>query len=553
MKNVDPWILEKTEVVAENGCVSSAHRLASQAGIEMLKKGGNAVDAGAATSFAIGVLEPFMSSIGGGGVINIRMNNGDRCVIDGYVMAPKNVKDYDWTPALHKTACVPGILAAWALALEKFGTMTFEEVTKPAIRFAQNGFKVDSYIERCIANAIVRINGAGVRLLCKNLYKPLKAGDIFFNKDLARVLKLIAQEGVDTFYRGKIAEMIVEDMQRNGGLITAEDLSDYHPRIYEPQDMTYRGYDLQLIPYAHGGMTVGHTLKIMEQFRPEDIKHDTAGYYHILAEAERRAFRDRMHYYGDPYFEAVPWQGLISEEYAKELAATIHMEKSSGAIEPGDPWKYDDTYEKPDENLKHSYQEHHKKDTEETTSFSVVDRDRNVVSANQSLGKEFGSGVCVPGCGFFLNDWMFKATGASGFGPFPWHPTFLKPGKRPVNNHAPTIIFKNGNPFLALGSPGGRKQQGAIIQTILHVIDHAMDIQEAVSAPRIHSELNWIRVESRISKKIRDQLRNMGHEVIDMPEAAMYFGGLNAVMIDQESGQLHGGADIRRPCCAVGY
>jgi gamma-glutamyltranspeptidase/glutathione hydrolase len=431
--------------------------------------------------------------------------------------------------------------------------MALPEVMEPAIRFAQNGFKVDSYIEKSIAKAIIRVNGAGVRLLCKTLYNPLKTGDIFFNKDLARTLKLIAKEGVGTFYRGKIAEMIVDDIKKNGGLITAEDLDAYKPRVYEPQDMTYRGYDLQLIPYAHGGMTVGHILKILEQFKPEDLEFHTVRYYHLLAEAERRAFRDRMYYYGDPYFEAVPWKGLLAEEYARELAASISMKKSSGAIEPGNPWKYDDTYEKPDVNLHSSYRDQNVPDTEETTSFSVIDKERNTVSANQSLGKEFGSGVCVPGCGFFMNDWMFKATGASGFGPMPWHPTFLKPGKRPVNNHAPTIILKNGNPYLALGSPGGRKQQGAIIQTILHVVDHAMGIQAAVSAPRIHSELNWIRAENRIPKKIRDQLRKMGHEVVDMPGVDMYFGGLNAVMIDRESGRLHGGADIRRPCCAVGY
>ena len=291
---IDPWIVEKDEVVVANGCVASAHRLASQAGVEMLIKGGNAVDAGAATSFALGVVEPFMSSIGGGGAINIRMSNGKRCVIDGYVMAPKNLKDYDWTPVLHKTACVPGILAAWAVALEKYGTLTFEEVTAPAIRLAGNGFLVDSYIEKAIVNAADRVNGAGVMLLCKALHKPLKEGDIFFNKDLARALARIAKEGPESFYKGRIAEMIVEDMQKNGGLITMEDLAAYEPRMYEPEDSRYRDYDLQLVPFAHGGMTVGHALKILDQFNPEALTYNTAKYYHILAEVERRAFTERF-------------------------------------------------------------------------------------------------------------------------------------------------------------------------------------------------------------------------------------------------------------------
>ena len=549
---MDPWIVDKKEVIADNGVVSSAHRLASQAGVEMLMNDGNAVDAGAATSFAIGVVEPFMNSIGGGGVINIRLRSGERCVIDGYVMAPKNLKDYDWTPALHKTACVPGILAAWALALEKYGTMTLEEVTKPAIKYAKNGFMVDSYIEKAIGSSLQRLNGAGVRLLCKALYQPLKEGDLFFNKDLARTLELIAKGGRDEFYKGKIAEALVEDMENNGGLITMADMASYEARVYEPAMTTFRGYEVQLVPYAHGGMTVGHTLNILDQFNSGDLIYDTAKYYHILAEAEKRAFTDRLNFYGDPFFANVPWEGLLSKEYAAELANEINFEKSSGVVKPGNPWKHDHSYAKPDESLKSSYSGK-APDDEETTSFSVIDKDKNMVGANQSLGKQFGSGVCVPGCGFFLNDWMFKATGASGFMPLPWHPTQIQAGKRPVNNHAPTVIYKGGKPFMVLGSPAGRRQQGAIIQTIVHVIDHDMGMQDAISAPRVHCEGNNLWMESRISEETRNTLRGMGHDVIDMSEVTMFFGGLNAVKVDQKTGKLHGGADIRRPCSAVGY
>jgi gamma-glutamyltranspeptidase/glutathione hydrolase len=549
---MDPWIVEKREVIADNGIVSSAHRLASQAGVEMLMNGGNAVDAGAATSFAIGVVEPFMNGIGGGGVINIRLRSGEQCVVDGYVMAPRNVKDYDWTPALHKTACVPGILAAWSLALEKYGTMTLEEVTMPAIKYAKNGFLVDSYIEKAIASSLQRLNGAGVRLLCKSLYQPLKEGDLYFNKDLARSLELIAKGGPDEFYRGRIAEAIVEDMERNGGLITREDLASYKARTYEPVITAFRGHEVQLVPYAHGGMTVGHTLNILEQFKQEDLVYDSTKYYHILAEAEKRAFKDRLTYYGDPYFANVPWEGLLSKKYAAELSNEINLEKSSGVVEPGDPWKHDHSYAKSNPKLKSSYSGN-VPDVEETTSFSVIDKDRNMVGGNQSLGKQFGSGVCVPGCGFFLNDWMFKATGASGFMPLPWHPTHIQAGKRPVNNHAPTVIYKNNQPFMVLGSPAGRRQQGAIIQTIVHVIDHGMGIQKAISAPRIHCEGNNLWMETRISEETRNALRSMGHEVIDMAEATMFFGGLNAVKVNQKTGKLHGGADIRRPCAAVGY
>ena len=183
----------------------------------------------------------------------------------------------------------------------------------------------------------------------------------------------------------------------------------------------------------------------------------------------------------------------------------------------------------------------------------MIDKDRNMVAANQSIGKALGSGVCVPGCGFFLNDWMFKASGSSGFNPNIWHKSYPEPMKRPVNNHAPTITFKDGSPFMAFGSPAGRRQQGANVQTFVHVVDHGMSIQQAISAPRAHCEGNTLWMESRIPADIRKALRDMGHDVVDMPEYTMFFGGLNGVLVDHETGMLHGGADPRRPCAAVGY
>ena len=549
---MDPWIVEKNEVIVDKGVVSSAHQLASQAGLEILMNGGNAVDAGAATSFAIGVVEPFMSSIGGGGAINIHLASEENIVIDGYVAAPKKIRDFDWSSAGYKNPCVPGIVAAWTLALDRYGTMSLKEVTKPAIRYARNGFYVDSYIERFVLNKIGCMNGAGVRLVSKFLHSPYRDGDIFHNKDLAKCLELIGKEGSDAFYKGRIARMIVEDMENNGGLITMEDLADYEARVYVPVTTTYRDHKLHLVPYAHGGVTVGHILNILDMFDQGDLAFNTVGYYHILAEAQKRAFADRLSLYGDPFFVLVPWEGILSKEYANELFNHIDRKKSSGVVGHGDPWIFDGTVMKPDENLRSSYSGVSTV-SGETTSFSIVDKDRNMVAANQSIGNPFGSGICVPGGGFFLNDWMFKATGSSGFWPDPRHPSHLAPGKRPVNNHAPTIVYRDGQPLMALGSPAGRRQQGAIVQTIIHVIDHNMGLQEAISAPRAHCEGNTLWMESKIPNEIRKTLSGMGHEVVDMPDITMFFGGLNAVMVNQETGRLHGGADIRRPCAAVGY
>lgn len=549
---LDPWIVEKKEIVVDNAIVSSAHRLASQAGVEMLMNGGNAVDAAAATSFALGVVEPFMSGIGGGGVINIRLSSGEHCIIDSFIQAPRKITSFDWSLVGHKVAGVPGIVAGFALALEKFGTMSLEKVTKPAIKYATNGFVIDSYIASFISSQISRMNGAGVSLLLKDGFKTLGEGDLLINKSLAKTLELIGREGRDALYKGKIAEMISNDMEKNGGLITMEDIAQYEARIYEPAITTYRGYELQSVPYAHGGVTVAHMLNVLERFDPKELEYDTVKYYHLLAETQKRVFQDRFKYYGDSYFARVPWEGILSKDYAEELSNQVDPEKSSGVVEPGDPWKFHETYIKPDKSLESSYGSSFSGTNSDcTTSFSVTDKDRNMVATTQSNGVAFGSGVCVPGCGFFLNNFIYSR-GGSGFFPIPWHPNYPEPGKRPVNNHSPTLAFSDGEPFMAFGSPAGRRQQSACCQVFVHIVDHGMGIQEAISAPRAHCEGNTLWMESRIPEKIREALRRMGHEVVDMSEYTMFFGGLNGVMVNPKTGKLHGGADPRRPCAAIG-
>jgi len=550
---LDPWIFEKQEIVAENGVVSSAHQLASQAGVEMLMNGGNAVDAAAATSFALGVVEPFMSGIGGGGVINIRLKSGERCVIDGFVQAPKKIDCFDWSLVGHKVAAVPGIVDGFSLALEKFGTMGLEEVTKPAVRYAENGFSVNSYIASFASSQISRMNGAGVKLFSKDGFKSLEEGDLLVNKDLARTLEMIGKMGSDAFYRGEIAQMIVQDMDANGGLISQGDLAGYQARVYAPLVTSYRDFELQGAPYAHGGVTVAHMLNILERFSGKKLEADTPQYHHILAETQKRVFTDRFNHYGDHRFVRVPWKGIISKEYAGELSSQIDPEKSSGIVDAGDPCKYDDIGERPSNALKSSqFCPISKTDLECTTSFSVIDKDRHMVATTQSIGSAFGSGVCVPGGGFFLNNFVYM-TGVAGFTPIIRHPNYPEPGKRPVNNHSPTLAFRDGKPFMAFGSPGGRRQQGACVQAFVHVVDHGMGIQKAISAPRLHCEGNTLWMEKRIPERIREDLRQRGHKVIDMPGYTMFFGGLNGVLVNPETGKLHGGADPRRPCSAVGY
>jgi len=420
---------------------------------------------------------------------------------------------------------------------------------------------------RAISRSISRMNGYGAKILAKGGFSglgrgsktpnaaipSLMEGDKFINKSLAKTLELISNEGEDAFYRGEIAKKIVSDMKLNGGLITMEDLALYEPRIYKPLITTFKDYEIQSVPYNHGGVTVVHMLNMLEQFDPENLEYDSVEYYHRLAEIQKRAFIDRLTYYGDYYFAKVPWTGITSKEYAKTLVETIDSLHSSGIVEPGNPWIHEKLISKPDKSLACTtyYPEFESDEGGFTTSFSVIDKDRNMVATTQSNGPTFGSGVCVPKCGMWLNGFMYNR-GSSGFFPIWGHPNSLESGKRPLNNHSPTLVFRDHKPFMAFGSPAGRRQQGACVQTFLHVVLHNMGIQEAISAPRSHAEGNTIWMESRINKEKREILRNMGHDVTLKPEYDMFFGGLNGVLVDKDN-LLHGGADPRRPCAAVGY
>ena len=539
---------EKEEVVGKKGMVVSADKLASQAGVEILERGGNAVDAAVATSFAVGVVEPMMSGIGGGGAINIRLASGESCAIDAFVMAPKDLDRFDWSTVGPKAVAVPGLLDGLCFALEKYGTMELSEVLAPAVRYAEGGYTVSEYLANEIAHTRGRLDGASARILyVKGLERPLMEGERLVNRDYGETLRRIGEDGKEIFFEGDIANAIVGYMEENGGLITNGDLASYQARVNDPLTTDYKEYTIHGVPYAHGGTTVAHIMKIIEEYDLTGLGHNTVESIHLVAESEKRAFVDRMAFYGDSSYVKVPWEGLLSEGYAEELRKGIDLKRSSGAVEPGKPWRYHPSGEslgriKPAVGTERG----------DTTSLSVVDEDRNMVCLTQSLGDIFGNWLCVPGTGIFLNNFMISPGRGAGFFPLRGHPNSVEGWKRPLNNHSPTIVLKGDEPHMTVGSPAGRRQQGACCQVMLNVFEHSMGIQEAISAPRIHCEGNVLWIESRVPAEVRERLAGMGHEVVSTPDYFMFFGGAQGILLDIK-GTLHGGADPRRMCTAMGY
>jgi len=529
-----------------------------------LKKGGNAIDAAVATGFVLTVVKPSSNSIGGVNWIVVRLADGETAIILGAGKAPmkaapdmyelepegfgpyfRKVKD-DANVIGHRSVAIPGLVAGFATLLEKYGTMDWEEVLQPAIRYAEEGFVVSILDIVGIAQRmeIILRYRATAEILLRNGFPP-KLGrrdrwdgsERIVQRDLAESLRKIAEGGPEAFYRGEIAEAIVGDMEEHGGLMTDEDLATYEPWIVKPTPVSYRGHE---VIYAHvitAGPLVMETLNILEGFDLGALGHNTPETLHLLAEAMGLAYSDYYQYVGDPNFVAVPSVGLSSKEYAAERRELIDLEKASVSVKPGDPWPHEG---------------------ESTTHQCVVDKEGNVTSITQTLGGGFGSFVTVPGTGIILNDQMW------GFNPEPGHANSVAPGKWRVAPTAPTIIAKDGVPLLSVGAPGGGRIPLAVTQVIMNVIDHGLGIQAAIEAPRIDrgstlSMPDEIVLDSRIGEPTREALSRLGHKVFVVDEQPWVPGGsVNfavpvGILIDPKTGRLHGGVDPYRIGAAVGY
>ena len=537
-------------VFAPRGMVSTQEATATGIGVEILKKGGNAVDAAVAVGFALAVTLPHAGNIGGGGFMMVHMaESGKTVAIDYREMAPAGAtRDMYLDPEgkvdeqrarfSYLSAGVPGTVAGMALALEKYGTMSLAEVMAPAIFLAGNGITVTPQMADALHRRQKRLSKhpATARIFLNSDGTALSIGEQLVQSDLAWSLAQIAEQGPDAFYRGEIAEKIAADMAANNGLITMQDLGNYRAGVRTPVHGTYRGYDIySMPPPSSGGVHLIQLLNILEDYPIAFLGHNTADTIHLMAEAMKLAYADRSRYLGDPDFWKVPVAGLTSKAYAAKLRERISLRYATPSknIKPGDPLPYE---------------------SNETTHYSIMDSNGNVVSNTYTLNFGFGSGIIAAGTGIFLNnemdDFSAKPGAPNAYGLIGGKANAIEPGKRPLSSMTPTIVIRDGKAFLATGSPGGSRIITTTLQIIMNVVDHGMNIAAATAASRIHHQ--WLpdklRVEVGISGDALDLLSAMGHN-IDLGNA---MGSTQTVMrIDRG---FFGAADPRRVgALAQGY
>ncbi|WP_028401302.1 gamma-glutamyltransferase [Ectobacillus panaciterrae] len=548
-----PGVDDSMKKGATQGIVSASHPLAAEAGKKILEQGGNAVDAAAAIQLSLNAVEPMMSGIGGGGFMMIyRKDENKITMIDSREVAPKNV-----TPELFldekgkpvpfnerhtsgKAVAVPGTIKGVETALEKYGTMKLSQVIEPAVEQAEKGIKVNWSMAQYINENVEKLQKyqTAANVFVPN-GKPLKEGNILVQPDLAKTLKLIQQQGSKAFYTGEIGEALVKEVQKRGGAMTTEDLKNYVVKEREPVKSNYRGFEVvSAAPPSSGGLTVQEILKLMEGYDVQKMGVNSPEYLHHLTEAMHLAYADRAAYMADEDFYDVPTKGLLDEEYIKERRKLINPKKATADVKEGDPWKYEGKESSSQVKVKEEHP------IGQTTHFSVMDKWGNMVSYTTTIEQVFGSGIMVPDYGFMLNNEMtdFDAT--------PGGVNQVEPGKRPRSSMSPTFLLKDGQPFMAIGSPGGPTIIASVVETIMNVIDHQMPIQEAILTPRIYSGgYPTVRWEPGIDQNTRLELMAKGHAFEEKPEN---IGNVQAVIFDYENGKMYGGADNTREGTVLG-
>lgn len=530
-------------VQARQGMVATSHTLATDLALQVLKEGGNAIDASVTAGFALAVTQPRSGNIGGGGFLLYSPGDG---------AAPEAIDYRETAPAAasetmfqdedgnvvnqlsrfsHQAAGVPGTVAGLALALERHGTIALSDALAPAIRLARDGFVVPHRFTEGLEQARDRLQRwpATKATFYRGDGSAPQPGDVFKQPELAATLQRIADHGVKGFYEGETARLIVDEMQRHDGLITLDDLKNYQPAIRKPVYGSYRGFDIfSMSPPSSGGTHIIQILNILEHFPLGELGHNSADTLHHMAEAMKLAYADRSEYLGDTDFVEVPLSGLVSKDYAAALQKGIDPNKARPAsdIKPGQPAAWE---------------------SPETTHFSVVDRWGNAVSNTYTINFSYGSGITVAGAGFLLNnemdDFSAKPGEANAYGLIGGEANKIEPGKRMLSSMSPTIVRKGARNYLVTGSPGGSRIITTTLQVLMNVIDHNMNIQTAVAAPRIHHQ--WmpdeIRIEQGISPDTIRLLEAKGHKVT----TSNAMGAIQSIMIGDD-GTLYGGADPRR-------
>ena len=543
--------------IAGHGMVAAQEKIAAQVGVDILKDGGNAVDAAVATGFALAVTHPQAGNIGGGGFMLISLAAAKKLTaIDYRETAPAAASkdmfldesgnvDRDRARYSRASAGVPGTVAGLLYALERYGTLPREKVLAPAIKLAEEGFPVSYGLAYALEKSHERFaaDPSSQSYFEHPEGKPYKAGELLRQPDLAKTLRAISAEGARGFYEGPVAKLIEDEMKRDGGLITQEDLKTYTPIEREPVRGTYRGYDIvSMPPPSSGGVHVIQILNILEGYDLAKLGHNTASSLHRLVEAMRRAYADRAKYLGDPGFVKVPVAGLVSKQYAAQLRASIDLNHASKSeeISAGKPPGTE---------------------SEQTTHFSIADKDGNAVSNTYTLNLAFGSGYSVDGAGFLLNnemdDFSAKPGAPNAFGLLGGEANAITPGKRPLSSMAPTIVLKGGAPYLVTGSPGGSTIITVVVQEIVNVLAYDMNVAQATAAARIHHQWqpDTVVSEPGVSDDTLRILESRGFIIPKNNDGSFQhrvLGRANSIM--RANGYLLGAADTRdADAAAVGY
>ena len=525
------------DATGKNAVVSTARYEASKIGLDILKKGGNAIDAAVGVGFALGVCEPQSSGMGGGGFMIIRFaKTGETKFIDFREIAAKGVTPDIWNKDSKgevisddkefggKSIGVPGSVKGFLYALDKYGKLDRKTVIQPSVDLANNGYRVSAIMNMDMTNQLENIKKypATAKIYLKN-GKPYEVGDILKNPDLAKSMEKVIAGGEKAFYEGEMAEAIVKATVAAKGKMTLEDLKNYKIKVVDPVKGNYRGYEIYTAaPPSSGGAHIIQILNILENYDMKNIPAGSTRYYHLLSESMKMAFADRAKFMGDTDFVKIPLNGVISKDYAKTLQAQIDENKSKEYKE-GDPWKYE---------------------SNETTHYSIIDKEGNIVAVTFTVNGVFASGVVADGTGILLNNEMDDFdTG--------WNKAnSIQEGKKPLSSMSPTIILKDGKPVASIGGLGAQKIITGITQVIVQMIDYNKDIQDAINFPRIHDAYGEIKYEDRIDKNVINDLQKMGHKVVSGGEWFEY-PCIQGVTI--KDGVLRGGADPRRDGKALGF
>ena len=567
-------IIDREEVVASNGAVATKHPREAELGIEVLRAGGNAIDAAVAIGFMSTVVEPWMVTLGGVGFMQVfDAATGKTWTVDYLGRAPKasrpDMYPLATTPSTFRSTyatyaiendanmkgylsiAVPGLVAGLCEAHRRWGKLPLQALVEPAADRAAAGIPADAYLRWHISTDqhYLRRFPASARLLLPNGTAP-EAGATVRQPEFADTLRRIAREGAAGFYAGEVAGAIEGDMKRNGGLITRDDLAAYEPQVTPSLMLPYRDVEIAVGACPNGLWSGLQTLNILEHFDLRGMGHNSAAYLHAYVEAARHALADRSYYLADPDFEPVPLDGMLSRPYAKSLAALVdpaHAAFDEGGDPPAlrfahealhtpGPWDFDTSGQAPTG----GGAGHIEPTTTHTTNFATVDRERNVVVCTQTTGETFGSSVISEGTGIMWNNMMLIFTSRPGTA------NSVAPWKRTLTSTSPAIVFRNGRPWFAAGAPGGRRIMNGVQQVLLNVIDFGMSIQPAITAPRVDASTETTRYDDRIDPAVIGRLAAMGHAMVGVDEANSPFGfefsQPTGIMIDDE-GRFRAGAD----------